>query len=313
MTLQQLEYIVAIAETGSLNKAAEQLYVSQPSLSSAVKELEKELGITVFHRSARGVSLTADGAELLPYARQVLTQYETLRDRFAAPGARKKKFGVSTQHYSFAVKAFVEMVKDFGTADYEFAIRETRTQEVIHDVATMSSEVGVLYLSDFNRPVLTKLLATNDLEFHPLCRCQAFVYLWRGHPLAGQTAITFAELADYPCLSFEQGGSASFYFAEEILTTKEYPRTIHTTDRATNLNLMVALNAYTLCSGVISEELNGTDYVAVPFLADEDNRNAVMEIGYLSKRNYTLSELGQCYVRELRAYLQAQPVEIVQA
>lgn len=233
MTLQQLRYITVIAETGSLNKASEVLYVSQPSLTNAVKELEKELGVSLFTRTGKGVTLTADGDEFLTSARPILMQYDTLMDHYAEPGARKIKFGVSTQHYSFAVKAFVEMVKTFGTSRYEFAIRETRTQEVISDVATLKSEVGILYLSDFNRAVLTKLFNQNDLVFHPLCRCRAYVYLWRGHPLAGCETITFAQLADYPCLSFEQGGNGSFYFAEEILTTKDYPCTIHTNDRAT--------------------------------------------------------------------------------
>lgn len=311
MTLQQMNYIITISECGSLNKASEQLYVSQPSLTGAVKEVEKELGMTIFHRTGRGVSLTPDGEELVTYARQIMLQYDALQDRFVAQGSRKKKFGVSTQHYSFAVQAFVAMVKAYGTANYEFAIRETKTQEVISDVATLKSEIGVLYMSDFNRSALSKLLHANDLLFTPLCRCKAYVYLWRGHPLAKEASITFAQLADYPCLSFEQGGGGSFYFAEEILTTKVYPRTIHTNDRATNLNLMVALNAYTLCSGVISEELNGPDYVAVPFLDDDENQNSVMEIGYLTKKNYAMSELGQKYVTELRNYLRAHQTEML--
>ena len=176
---------------------------------------------------------------------------------------------------------------------------------MIRDVAGLVSEVGILYLSDFNRPVLSKLFSSNGLTFHPLARCRAYVYISRSHPLAGESAISMAQLADYPCLSFEQGASASFYFAEEILTTREYPRTIHTTDRATNLNLMIALNAYTLCSGVISEELNGPEYVAVPFLSDDENQNSVMEIGYITRKNALLTEPGQRYVEEIQRYLHA--------
>lgn len=303
MTLQQMRYLVAISEYGSLSKTSEALYVSQPSLTGAVKEVERELGITIINRSGRGVTLTPDGAELVARVRQVLLQYNNMMERYATQDGRKKKFGVSTQHYSFAVKAFVEMVRHYGTAQYEFAIRETKTREVIQDVAALRSEIGILYMSDFNRSVLSKLLRANDLLFHPLCRCRAYVYLWRGHPLAGCGGITFDQLADYPCLSFEQGDSSSFYFAEEILTTQEYPRTIHTNDRATNLNLMIALNAYTLCSGIICEELNGADYVAVPFKDDDENRNAVMEIGYLSKKNMMLSEMASRYVSEIEAYL----------
>ncbi len=305
MTLQQMRYIATIADTGSINKASELLYVSQPSLTAAIQEVEREVGFAVFHRGGRGVTPTADGQELIVYARQVLIQYETLSERFLRPGGRKKRFGVSTQHYSFAVKAFVNMVRAYDTATYDFAIRETRTQDVIRDVAGLVSEVGILYLSDFNRPVLSKLFSSNGLTFHPLARCRAYVYISRSHPLAGESAISMAQLADYPCLSFEQGAGASFYFAEEILTTREYPRTIHTTDRATNLNLMIALNAYTLCSGVISEELNGPEYVAVPFLSDDENQNSVMEIGYITRKNVLLTEPGQRYVEEIQRYLHA--------
>jgi len=303
MTLQQLNYAITISETGSFNKAAEILYISQPSLTGAIQELEKEENIRIFHRSGKGVTLTNDGKEFMLYARQVYQQYETLQEKFGKAGARKKKFGVSTQHYSFAVKAFVEMVKSFDTSKYEFAIRETRTCEVIDDVSTLCSEIGILYLSDFNRKILMKLLSSNDLEFHRLIDCQAYVYLWRGHPLAGKKSITFPELSDYPCLSFEQGGNSSFYFAEEILSTNDYPRMIKACDRATMLNLMVGLNGYTLCSGIICEELNGSDYVAVPFEADELNPNSAMKVGYIVRKNSMLSVMGETYIRELRAYL----------
>ena len=194
MTLQQLHYAIVISETGSLNKAAELLYVAQPSLTGAVRELEKELGITVFHRSGRGVTLTNDGVEFITYARQVYHQYELLMEKYGASGTLKKKFGVSTQHYSFAVKAFVEMVKQFNTAEYEFAIRETRTRTVIEDVSTLRSEIGILYLSDFNRRAITKLLKTNELEFHKLIDCRVYAYLWKGHPLAKEKAVRLEQL-----------------------------------------------------------------------------------------------------------------------
>ena len=204
MTLQQLNYIITISETGSFNKAADKLYVSQPSLTSAVKELEKEIGILIFNRSGRGVTVTNDGAEFLQYANQVVGQFDILTEKYSAKGNIKKKFGVSAQHYSFAVKAFVDMVKRFDTAKYEFAIRETKTAEVISDVANLRSEIGILYLNDFNRKAILKLLNANGLEFTALTKCHPFVYLWKGHPLAKKKSIRFEDLADYPCLSFEQ-------------------------------------------------------------------------------------------------------------
>lgn len=303
MTLQQLNYVITISECGSLNKAAEILYVAQPSLTGAVKELEKELGITIFNRSGRGVTLTNDGTEFLLYARQVYAQYKELLEKYGKAGNLKKKFGVSTQHYSFAVKAFVEMVKTFDTSKYEFAIRETKTKEVIDDVSTMRSEIGILYLSDFNRKALLKILSSQQLEFHSIIHCKPYVYLWKGHPLAKQKSITLPELQQYPCLSFEQGESSSFYYAEEILSTCEYPRIIKANDRATMLNLMIGLNGYTLCSGIICEELNGDDYLAVPFEAENKAVDDTMEIGYIIRKNTLLSKMGRLYIEEIKKYL----------
>ena len=304
MTIQQLNYVITISEKGSLNKAAEVLFVTQPSLTSAVRELEKELGITLFNRGGKGVTLTNDGAEFIQYARQVVTQYDRLLEKYGKGGNLRKKFGISCQHYSFAVKSFVEMVKQFDTDEYEFAIRESKTRDVIEDVTTGKSEVGILYLSDFNRKAIGKFLKSNQLEFHPLIKCEPYVYLWKGHPLAGKKSIRLEELRDYPCLSFEQGPSGAFYFAEEILSTYDYIRTIKATDRATMLNLMVGLNGYTLCSGIICEELNGSDYVAVAFEDEEEEVAAGrMEIGYIVKENMILSQLAEQYIGELKKYL----------
>ena len=303
MTLTQLRYLMTIAKTGSFNKAAEQLYVSQPSLTSAVKELERELGITLFYRSGRDVTLTGDGTEFLLYAKQLYGQYEDILERYGKGSSHRKRFGVSTQHYSFAVKAFVDMAKQFDMSQYEFAIRETRTAEVISDVSTMKSEIGVLYLCDLNRRSMEKLLRSAGLEFHHLIECQAYVYLWKGHPLAKERSIRFEQLRDYPCLSFEQGDDSAFYLAEEILSTNEYARVIRASDRATMLNLMVGLGGYTLCSGIICEELNGSDYLAVPFEADEQNQNSTMEIGYVVRKHTMPSRIGGLYVEELKKYL----------
>ena len=226
MTLQQIKYVIGIADAGSLNKAAEKLYVAQPSLTSTIHALEDELGITIFNRSSRGITLTNDGREFVTKARQLYQNYEALAEQYGEPEKRKKKFGVSSQHYSFAVKSFVEMVKSFNIDEYDFAIRETKTREVIEDVATLKSEIGVLYLSDYNRNFIQKLLKARELEFEHLIDCKAFVYIWKNHPLAKQESISFEELKDYPCISFEQGDDSSFYFSEEILSENEYNKYI---------------------------------------------------------------------------------------
>ena len=303
MTLQQIKYVIGIAETGSLNKAAEKLYVSQPSLTATIHDLEDELGITIFNRTGRGVTLTNDGTEFLTSARQLYLDYQNVMEKYSENGSIKKKFGVSTQHYSFAVKSFVEMVKGFNTNEYEFAIRETKTREVIDDVASLKSEIGILYLSDFNRKAITSILKSKELEFHHLIDCKAYVYIWKGHPLANKKNISLSQLEDYPCLSFEQGDGASFYFAEEILSTEEYHRTIKANDRATILNLMIGLNGYTLCSGIICEELNGSYYIAVPFKEEAESINRIMEIGFITRRGFNLSTIGNKYIEEVRKYL----------
>lgn len=203
-------------------------------------------------------------------------------------------------------KAFVDTVRQFDASRFEYAIRETRTIDVIHDVAQRRSDIGILFRSRHNRTVLNKLFAENRLEFHPLVECSAYVYLWKGHPLAKNASISMEELCAYPCLCFEQGDQSSSYFAEEILSEREYPQMIRATDRATMLNLMIGLNGFTLCSGIICEELNGTDYLAVPYREDKDNQNARMEIGYIQPKNTELDEIGQTFLREMERYLAAR-------
>ena len=297
MTLQQIRYVIAVANTNSMNEAAKNLFVSQPSLSSAIKELEEELQITIFARTNKGVVITQEGEEFLIYARQILEQVELLEEKYIDHNI-KKKFGVSTQHYSFAVKAFVEMVKDFDMNQYEFAIRETRTNDILEDVKFGKSEIGILYINDFNEKVMTKLIKANELQFKELLKCKGYVYLWKNHPLAHNKVITMSELEEYPCLAFEQGENNSFYFAEEILSTYNYPKIIKACDRATMLNLMIGLNGYTLCSGIICEELNGSDYIAVPLETEQ-----IMRIGYVVRKNSVLSKIGEMYINEIKKYL----------
>ena len=251
MTLQQMRYAVEIADCGSINEAAKKLFISQPSLSGTIKDLENELDITLFLRSNRGITITPEGAEFLGYARQILEQYRLMEDKFISPEQRRKKFSVSMQHYTFAVQAFIRLVKRHQDHQYAFAVHETRTYEVIRNVATLNSEIGVLYVNDFNRKVLMKLFRDSDLEFIPLFDCPISVYFWKNHPLAEMKSIAIEQLKPYPCLSFEQGENNSFHFAEEVLSTYDYDQIIKADDRATMLNLMVGLNAYTLCSGII--------------------------------------------------------------
>lgn len=297
MTLQQLQQVITIADSKSMNEAAKKLYVSQPNLSAVVKELETEAGISIFIRSNRGIIVTPEGEEFIGYARQIIEQYQLLENRYLTAES-KKKFSVSMLHYSFAVKAFVELVKQVGMDEYEFAVHETKTSQVIENVRNMKSEIGILYLSDFNQAVLSKLFKENGLVFEDLFICDTYVYLWKGHPLASKQLISTHELEDYPCIAFEQGKNNSFHFAEEMKSTFEYKKLIKIDDRATVLNLMVGLNAYTLCSGIICEELNGSDYVAIPLKESEK-----MRIGYIKHKGAKLSPIGEIYLNELKKYL----------
>lgn len=277
-----------------MNEAAKELFISQPSLSQSLKELETEMGITIFHRTNRGITITTEGKEFLGYARQIQQQYELMEERYNDIEHKKKRFHVSTQHYTFAVQAFVKTVKQYGMDDYEFAIYETRTQEVVEDVKNFRSDIGILYMNEFNEKVIKKLLKENDLVFTELFECKTYVYLRKGHELASQKKITMEQLQDYPCISFDQGNNNSFYLSEEVQSDYDYKQLIRVNDRATVLNMMIGLDGYTLCSGIICEELNGEEFTAVPLDVPD-----VMRIGYVKRKDVILSKIGELFVAEL--------------
>ncbi len=297
MTLQQLKHVIAIADVGSMNEAAKQLFVSQPSLSATVKELEKELGINIFLRYNKGIKITPEGGEFLTYARQTIEQYNLIEQKYILKQT-KKKFSVSTQHYSFAVKAFVELVKEIGAENFEFALHETKTADVIKNVKDFISEIGVIYLNDNNSQVIKKMLRESNIDFKELITCETYAYLYKKHPLANKSIVCLNDLNQYPCIAFEQGSENSYHFAEEMKSTYDYQKLIKVDDRATALNLMVGLNAYTLCSGIICEELNGNEHVAVPIKESEP-----MTIGIIYKHNIYLSPLAKLYIDKLNEYL----------
>lgn len=298
MTLQQLKYVATVAKTGTITEAAKQLFLSQPSLTNAIHELEKEMNIRIFARTNKGIQLTSEGEDFLSYAGQVLEQASILEDRYKSGQGGKKQFCVSTQHYSFAVNAFVDLIQEYGQDEYDFSLRETQTYEIIEDVAKLKSEIGILFLNDFNETIIRKLLKSHDLEFHPLFVAKPHVFISRNHPLALHTAITDEELEPYPYLSFEQGEHNSFYFSEEIFSASERKKNIRVRDRATLFNLLIGLNGYTVCSGVIDEELNGKDIIAVPLATEGD-----MHIGYITHRKGLLSRLGTSYLEALKNYI----------
>lgn len=299
MKLNQLRYIVEVARCGSINEAAKKLYITQPSLSTAIKELEEEFNIKVFIRTTKGVSLTTEGIEFLGYAKQILDQAELLEQHYNNKIPSKQLCNISTQHYAFAVNAFVNLIKRNHTNEYEFTLRETRTHDIITDVATLRSEVGILYLNDFNQKVIKRLLKENQLTFSPLFEAAPHVFISTQHPLSGQSIISLEELDDYPYLSFEQGEYNSFYFSEEILSTIYHKKSIHVSDRATLFNLLHGLNGYTISTGVLSTDLNGSDIASIPLATDER-----ILVGWITSQKVQLSQSALSYINELKILIQ---------
>lgn len=295
MTLLQLKYVVAVANCGSMNKAAKELFIAQPSLTAAIKELEQELGVTIFSRTNKGVVLSADGEEFLGYARQVIEQTNLIEEKYFGQPAVKHQFCVSTQHYSFAVDAFVDVLNSYGGNEYDFRIRETQTYEIIEDVAKLRSEIGILYLNEYNEAVLRKEFKHHDLKFHRLFLAKPHVFVSAFSPLAKKKSISLEELEPYPRLSYEQGSHNSFYFSEEVLSTIDRPKDIVVCDRATLFNLLIGLDGYTLCSGVINEKLNGPNILAIPLEVDDH-----MEIGYILHNKVAPGKYCQLYIEALK-------------
>jgi DNA-binding transcriptional LysR family regulator len=295
MTLQQLKYVIEVVNSGSINEAARKLFVSQPSLSNAIKELEAEIGIEIFLRSAKGITLSVDGSEFLGYARQVVEQAGLLEQRYLHKKPSRQLCAISTQHYAFAVNAFVNLIKRSGADEYEFTLRETRTYEIIEDVKNLRSEIGILYMNPFNRKVIEKLLRENRLDFHPLFTAKPHIFISTQNPLAGRKSVTLEDLEDYPYLSFEQGEYNSFYFSEEILSTVFHKKSIHVSDRATLFNLLIGLNGYTISTGIVSADLNGDNIISVPLKANDHIR-----VGWIANHQVQLSKQAGIYIDELR-------------
>ena len=298
MKLQQLRYVVKVAECGSITEASRRLFVSQPSITASIRDLENEMGVRIFERTNKGVVVSEEGETFLGYARQVLDQADLLEGKYKGTSEQVPHFSVSCQHYSFAVNAFVDVIREFDAARYDFTLREEQTHEIIEDVAHMKSELGILYLSEHNREVIERMLAANELVFEGLFCAMPHVFVCADHPLADHASVTLEDLEDYPFLSYEQGSYNSFYYSEELTSTFERRKNIRVRDRATLFNLAMGLNGYTVCSGVISHELNGPGIISIPLDVDE-----YMEIGIITRKNTTLTRYGQAYIDAIRQHI----------
>ncbi|MFC6322236.1 LysR family transcriptional regulator [Companilactobacillus baiquanensis] len=307
MRIQQLEYLETIVKMGSINEAAKALYLTQPSLSNAIKELEKEMSITILKRSKLGVSLTNEGREFMIYSRQVLDQVQLLEGRYQKQVIRKQAFSVSAQHYAFVVHAFVQLIKTVDADEYQFTLRETETENILSDLTSFKSEIGILYLNHFNERIMQKLFKEKDLVFTPLFKALPHVFVGRQNPLTKKRRVSLDDLADYPYLSYEQGESNSFYFSEEILSTLDHKKSIKVSDRATIFNLMVGLNGYTISSGIISSALNDDKIVAIPLDVDDS-----MTLGWLKKRQLELTPIAESYLEMLKQHIRGYGFDIME-
>ena len=301
VTLQQLRYLIAVAEHGSINAAAHALYASQSSISAAIADLEQELGITAFTRSNRGVTPTNDGSELLTYARQVVEQADMLTRRYATGSKARERLAISTQHYAFSVRAFVNVIESCDADEYDFTLRETATGQIIEDVRTFRSEAGILYTDGFNRRVLRRAFEDAHLDYTPLFDARVHVFVGEQHPLAKRELLTPGDLAPYPRYSFEQGAENSFSYAEEPLSYLPHAKNIRISDRGTLTNLLTSHDGFTLSTGVLSPEMQ-SGIASIPL--DTDER---MQVGYVMHRERRPSALLVRYIEELRAIVHATP------
>ena len=298
MTILQLKYAIAIANSGSFREAATRLFVSQPALSTTIKELEEEIGIQLFERTNKGIRVTENGEDFIIYAKQAVSQYRIIEDRFIDRDKKKSHFSVSMQHYVFAVHAFANVVKEYNLSKYVYAVRETQTDKVLDDVKDLKSEVGIISYTRSNGKVLKKLLRDYGLRFVPLMVKETYVYVWKEHPLADREELSLKELTEYPCVSFDQSNDNEFYLTEEALGDYDFDKLIRSSDRATTAELMTALNGYSIGTGNLVDSLALKNGFITIKLKEEDP----LTIGYIVKRNHKLSDIAQSYIQELLKY-----------
>ena len=298
MNISQIRYVLETASASSMREAATRLYISQPALSASIRELEDELGILIFDRTNKGISLTDEGREFVTYAKKVNAQYEVLENRYLSRDRDKEKFSVSTQHYNIAIRAFTEVIRKFDPDRYIFSLHETKTREVLEDVRTLKSEVGIISFSGANEGVIKKLIREYGLIFTPLMQRETYAYVWEGHPFAGRKEISLEELADYPCISFDQSDGSNFYLTEEAMADYDFKKMIKSDDRATTMELISELQGYSVGSGMLS----GDEAILKGLVSIKLKEEDPLTIGFIVRKGSSLSVYGEAYVAALLRY-----------
>lgn len=298
MNITQLKYVLEMASSSSMREASTKLYVSQPALSASIRELEDELGILIFERTNKGIYLTDDGREFITYAKKAVSQYEILEDRYLSRDSDKEKFSVSTQHYNFAIKAFTDLIKKFDPDKYVFSIHETKTKEVLNDVGSLKSEVGIISFSGSNESLIRKFFRDYQLDFVPLMQRETYVYVWKNHKFAGRKEISIDEMKEFPCISFDQSSDDNFYLTEEAMADYSFDKMIKSDDRATTMEIIAELGGYSVGSGMLSKEYSILQGLVAIKMKEEDP----LTIGYITRKGSVLSQYGEEYINELLKY-----------
>ncbi|MBQ9354260.1 MAG: LysR family transcriptional regulator [Clostridia bacterium] len=298
MNITQLKYVIETAGSSSMREASTKLYITQPALSSSIRELEEELGIVIFERTNKGISVTDDGREFLNYAKKAVGQYEILEDRYLLNNGIKEMFSVSTQHYNFAIKAFTDVIKKVNPKKYIFSIHETKTKEVLDDVGSLKSEVGIISFSGSNEALIKKFFRDYQLEFSPLMKRDTYVYVWKNHIFADRKEISIEEMSDFPCVSFDQSSDGNFYLTEEAMADYSFDKMIKSDDRATTMEIIAELGGYSVGSGMLSKD----DSILKGLVAIKMKEEDPLTIGYITRKGSILSKYGEEYIKELSKY-----------
>lgn len=298
MNINQIKYVLTVARSASMREAASKLYISQPALSASIRELEDELGILIFERSNKGITLTEAGYEFIAYAKKAVNQYEILEDKYLSKDKDKERFSVSTQHYTFAIHSFANVINRFNPEKYIFSIHETRTNAVLENVRDMKSEVGVISYSGENEKIMKKLFKEYQLDFYPLMKRETYVYVWKNHKLASAEQVSIEELREYPCVIFDQNDDSNFYLNEEAMGNYEFDKVIKSDDRATTLEIIADTGGFSIGSGMLAQEAATLKGLVAVKLREEDP----LIIGYIVRKGSSLSIYGKSYVEELQKY-----------
>ncbi len=300
MTITQLKYVVAISASSSMREASSKLFVSQPALSATVRDLEEEVGVRIFERTNKGITLTDAGTEFLGFAKQAVSQYELLENKYICSKKGTEYYSVSVQHYVFAIHAFVNAIMKRNADHFSYLIKETKTDEVLSNVRDYKSEIGVLSYSENNRNIVNKLFREYGLIFHPLMKCETYAYLCKSHPLADRKELSVEDLKEYPCVTFDQSNETEFYLSEEALSGYDFKKVIRSNDRATSCEAIAMLNGFAIGTGMmIDSNILKDNFISVKLIEEDP-----LIIGYIVKKKHVLSDFGNIYVHELEKYKQ---------